>query len=347
MGPGGAEAHQGRSSGLRRFLRRIAANRRLVVALQVAALLVLLGFLSYAVRDSWAEAGPLIRHADLTDLTLACMALGAYYLLFAVGWMWILRAYGIRLPYLIALQAEMVSMLAKYIPGGVWTPAARVVAVRRVGNVTDNSVVLASIALEAGLSAIAGVMVFAISLPTVESVEIPIWPLVAFAICVLFLLHPRVFAPAATRLFKPFGGSAIRPLPWRVAVALLLWYSFTWLVGGLALFFLLRSVGNVDPVSIAYLGGASCVGAIVAVLAVFAPSGLGVREGAMYTALTAITTSSVALATVALNRVAITLVEALLLGIGVVLWRLRGPTLQPPSPPPAPVPLPEEPTIRV
>ena len=195
MGSGGAEAHQGRSSGLRRLLRRIAANRRLVVALQVAALVVLLGFLSYAVRDSWAEAGPLIRHADLTDLTLACMALGAYYLLFAVGWMWILRAYGIRLPYLIALQAEMVSMLAKYIPGGVWTPAARVVAVRRVGNVTDNSVVLASIALEAGLSAIAGVMVFAISLPTVESVEIPIWPLVGFAICVLFLLHPRVFAP--------------------------------------------------------------------------------------------------------------------------------------------------------
>ena len=49
----------------------------------------------------------------------------------------------------------------------------------------------------------------------------------------------------------------------------------------------------------------------------------------------------------ALNRVAITLVEALLLGVGVVLWRLRGPALQPPSPPPAPVPLPEEPPIRV
>ena len=67
----------------------------------------------------------------------------------------------------------------------------------------------------------------------------------------------------------------------------------------------------------------------------------------MYTALTAVTRSGAALGATALNRVAITLVEAMLLGIGVVLWRLRGPALPPPSPPPAPVPLPEEPPIRV
>ena len=59
-------------------------------------------------------------------------------------------------------------MLAKYVPGGVWTPAARVVAVRRLG-VTDTPLVLGSIALEAGLAAIAGVLVFGVSLTTVSS----------------------------------------------------------------------------------------------------------------------------------------------------------------------------------
>ena len=43
----------------------------------------------------------------------------------------ILAAWGIRIPYRVALQAEMVSMLAKYVPGGVWTPAARVAALGR------------------------------------------------------------------------------------------------------------------------------------------------------------------------------------------------------------------------
>ena len=42
------------------------------------------------------------------------------------------------LSYSVTLRAEMVSMLAKYIPGGIWTPAARVVAARRAG-VTDAS----------------------------------------------------------------------------------------------------------------------------------------------------------------------------------------------------------------
>ena len=77
------------------------------------------------------------------------MLLAAYYLLFVLGWQRILRAYSIRLGYGEALGAEMLSMLAKYIPGGVWTPAARVVAVRRAG-VDNNSVVLATILLEAG-----------------------------------------------------------------------------------------------------------------------------------------------------------------------------------------------------
>ena len=31
-----------------------------------------------------------------------------------------------------ALRAEMVSMLAKYVPGGVWTPAARVAALAKL-----------------------------------------------------------------------------------------------------------------------------------------------------------------------------------------------------------------------
>ena len=97
-------------------------------------------------------------------------------------------------------------MLAKYIPGGVWTPAARVVAARRAG-VDNTSVVLATILLEAGLSAVAGVIVLAASLPFVSGVDAPVWPVVGFAVLATGLLHPRVFAPLATRLLRRFGGA--------------------------------------------------------------------------------------------------------------------------------------------
>nr|MDP9490911.1 hypothetical protein [Actinomycetota bacterium] len=65
-----------------------------------------------------------------------------------------------------------------------------------------------------------------------------------------------------------------------------------------------------------------------------APSGLGVREASMYGLLLAVASSGVALGAIVLNRLAITLVEAALLGLGVLVW--RGREEQVPEAPPVP-----------
>jgi uncharacterized membrane protein YbhN (UPF0104 family) len=103
---------------------------------------------------------------------------------------------------------------------------------------------------------------------------------------------------------------------------LLLFYSGTWLIGGTALWLLLRSVGAHPGVSsIVFLGGVAAIGAIVAVLAVFAPSGLGPREASMYGLMLAITSQGAALSATLLNRVAITVVEVLLFVVGGLILR--------------------------
>ena len=220
---------------------------------------------------------------------------------------------GIELDYRTALRAEMLSMLAKYIPGGVWTPAARVVAVRKVG-VRNTPLVLGSIALEAGLSAIAGVAVF---VALAGHRELP----------QRAGLAARRIRAGAGRAAAPTGvlsaDDADRPAPGQrtdpaasASASCSAWsryYCLTWLLAGLALFFLARSVGNPPVSSIPYLGGVSAVGAIVAVLVVIAPSGLGVREGAMYSLLVAVMSPAAALGTVVLNRLGITVVELVLL----------------------------------
>jgi uncharacterized membrane protein YbhN (UPF0104 family) len=216
----------------------------------------------------------------------------------------------------------MVSMLAKYIPGGVWTPAARVLAARRAG-VTDTTLVLSSILVEAGLSAVSGVLVFLAGVALVGESGTDLVPVLAFGVLIAVLLHPRIFSWLAKRILKPFGGTPPPPLRWRTMLALLGYYAFTWLVGGAALYFLLRAVGGSPSVTdVVFLGGASAVGAIVAVVVVFAPSGVGVREGAMYGLIQVIAPSGAALGTVVLNRFAITIVEAALLVGGLLLFRL-------------------------
>lgn len=303
------------------LLARIAARRRLVVSLQIGFVAALLGFLGWALRDTWGEALPRLRDADLVDLSIACLLLAAYYLMFVIGWQWILRTLGIRISYPVALQSEMASMLAKYIPGGIWTPAARVVWLRKAARVERTSVVVASILLEAGLSAVAGVLVLVCALPFVEGWDAPIWPVVLFGIGIAGILHPRIYRVVARLAFRPFGAEAPPALPWRTMLGLVVFYSANWVLGGFALLFLVRSVGgDAGPEAAAYLGGTAAVGAIVAVLSVLAPSGLGVREASMYGLLLAVASPGVALGAIVLNRLAITVVEAGLLGTAVLAW---------------------------
>ena len=308
-------------------LRAVAAFFRahplLSKGLQVGLLVVTVGFCVWAVRNEWPKASPRLEHASPAYLALAFAAVAIYYLVFILGWIRILAAWGIDIPYRVALGAEMVSMLAKYIPGGVWTPAARAVALRRSAGVTETPKVLASVFVEAALSAISGVIVFVVSLAWVKGVNAPLLPLVAFGVACAVGLHPRIFRPVANRLLRPFGAEHLEPLPFGETLGLVLFYCGTWLIGGAAVYFMLRSVGSSPSLAtIPFLGGVSAVGAIVAVVAFFAPSGIGAREASMYGLLLAITSEGPALSVTVINRLAITLVELALFGAGVATWRV-------------------------
>ncbi len=300
-------------------------HRRLLAVLQIAVLVVFFGALGWGLRGSFDSAAKDLDHANLVLFLLGCLALAVYYLVFVVGWMWILREWGVRIHYPLALRAEMVSMLAKYVPGGIWTPAARVVAARRAG-VTDAALVTSSMLLEAGLSAVAGILVFVLSLAYVDNVDAPLAPLLVFGVVVAILVQPRVFRPLARWVLRRFHYTKELPnMRARTLYLLLVFYAGTWIIGGVALWLILRSVGaHPEAASIVFLGGVAAVGAIVAVLFVFAPSGLGVREASMYGLLLAVATPGQALGAVALNRLALTGVELLILLVGgVVLRRSR------------------------
>ncbi len=304
----------------------LRARPRLIRGIQLTLLVLTIGFCVWAVRDQWSKAGPLLSNASPAYLALSVAVVALYYLVFILGWIRMLDAWDIHISYRVGLQAEMVSMLAKYLPGGVWTPAARAVALRRYGDVTDTPKVLASILVEAALSAISGVIVFVLSLAWVHGVNAPLLPLVGFAVLLAALLHPRIFRPLFNKLLKPFGAHDLEPLPFPLTLGLLLFYCGTWIIGGFAVYFMLRSLGaEVGLATIPFLGGVSAIGAIVAVLAVFAPSGIGAREASMYAVLLAVTTSGAALGVTLINRLAITLVELLLFAVGIVSWRLTRP----------------------
>lgn len=304
-----------------RVASELRRHPRLRVAVELTLLAIFLGLFTWGVRGSFHAAGKDLRNANPGLFALACAAVAAYYLVFVIGWIRILSDWGVHISYPTSLRAEIISMLAKYVPGGVWTPAARVVAMRRAG-VTDAALVTAAMLVEAGLSAVSGVLVFAISLAWVRGVSGPVIPIGIFGIVVAVLLHPRIFRALAARFLRRLGYEELPPLRPSTLVFLLLFYAGTWVIGGAGLWLLLRSVGAHPTAStIVFLGGTAAVGAIVAVLAFFAPSGLGAREGSMYGLMLAIVAPGAALSATLLNRVAITVVEVLLFLVGSLVLR--------------------------
>jgi uncharacterized membrane protein YbhN (UPF0104 family) len=308
----------------RELVSALKRRPRLRRTLEAVAALVVIGVCAYVVKGEWSKAEPQLANARISDVCFALATVAIYYLVFILGWIRILAAWDIQVSYRAALQAEMVSMLAKYIPGGVWTPAARVAALERLTGETATGTILASILIEAILSAISGIIVFVISLAWVRNVDAPVVPIVLFTLICVAFLHPRIFRPVTARLLKPFGLPALEPLPFPTMAALLGFYCCTWLIGGLGLYFLIRSLGTTTHLTtIPFLGGTAAIGAIVAVLAIFAPSGLGVREASMYALLIAVTSDPTALGATILNRLTITVVELGLFLAGIAIWSGR------------------------
>jgi uncharacterized membrane protein YbhN (UPF0104 family) len=307
-----------------RVLAALERRPHLRRALSIVVTVVVLGLCAYAVQTQWRRAGPMLGDVDPGYFALALAVVATYYLVFILGWIRILASWGVDVPYGAALQAEMISMIAKYIPGGVWTPASRVAALQRLTGQRRTAVILASILVEAVLSAISGVVVFVVSLAWVRDVHAPLAPLIAFAVVCAAILHPRIFRPVASKVLKPFGMTELDPLPFGTMLGLLAFYCGTWLIGGFGLYFMILSVHeNPGLASVAYLGGTAAIGAIVAVLVVLAPGGIGVREASMVGLLVSVTSSAAALSVVILNRLAITVVEVALFVVGVGAWRLR------------------------
>ena len=305
----------------RRAFNFVKQHPRVFITVQAVVLLVFLGSIGWALRGSFKDAGDNLRNADPVLFTLACATLAVYYLVFVFGWMRILADWDLHISYPAALRAEMVSMLAKYVPGGVWTPAARVVAARRAG-ITDGALVTVSILVEAGISAVAGVIVFVVSLLWVDGANAPIVPIVLFAVVVTALLHPKVFLPARV-------AGVAKARSWVAAAA-------SHLDDGLLAPLLLRDLadrraravaspavgrrasrGLLDRLSRRRGGGRSDRRRALGVRALGSrpARGVDVRPHARRRH------TGAALGATVLNRVAITLVEVLLLVVGGVLLR--------------------------
>ncbi len=287
----------------------------------LAAGLLVLGFLGWALADGWTAVADYDWEIHPGLLAAGCLVLLLFYLASGLGWGAIAdRLHHPGPPARVTLSIWARSLLGRYVPGSVVMVVGRVVLSHERG--VPRRTTVAAMAYEqllsVGVAAGGGVVFLALYGNQGDGRT---WLLVLLPLGLLGL-HPRIFGPVSSWLLRKAGRE---PLPRLIATRPLLgivaWYTATAVILALGIWLVVRSAAGPEAGGPAFVGLAFLLSFAVSMLVVIFPSGLGIREGAFALALAQNVPGSVAVALSVGTRLVLTLVELAFIGIVVLLGR--------------------------
>jgi uncharacterized membrane protein YbhN (UPF0104 family) len=300
----------------------LPARRLWVTLVKWACFLAVLGWVGQAfVRQFMAVDWSRMRFSA----AYAAAAMGLY-LLAKVGGLVVQRSVlwslGSKLGWQKQAASAWVPQLGKYVPGKVAGVMGMVYMLSRWG--VRASAAASMVVITVGLFVVTGLLV---------SVPLTLWQPVrgylplAWLWCMLLsavglvCLHPRVFAFVANFFLRKLKRPVITMPPLRKYWEPLFLSFLQWIILGLALWMVVRSLGEIAPAAMVFLIAATALSQSVGLLAVFAPAGMGVREGMLLVILGPVLGADTAAVAIVLSRLGQILADVLAAGVGIVLWR--------------------------
>lgn len=257
---------------------------------------------------------------------LAGLTVLATYAALIGAWNGVLGGWGESLPFPVAARVWAVSNLGRYVPGKIWAVAGLAVLAQREG-VSGTAAAASALAMQA-ISLGTGVVVVA-ALPQGARASVPAGALAVVGVAAL----GSIVALSATDLAGWIGRLAGRRVPVprvppRAAAVGAGATLIAWLAYGVAFWMLGRGVvGDAGP-TLPLAIGAFAGGYIVGLIALFAPGGLGVREGILLGLLAPTVGVGVATVLAVSSRLLLTITElvAAAAALGLSRRRHRGDT---------------------
>ena len=280
------------------------------------------GVIAWAVARQWSVVSESVarvgwmRVAVATALALLALAFNT------LSWRTVMQSVGLDAPLREASGVFLVSQAGKYVPGAVWPVVAQAEFARGHGVTRARATVGSLVAMAVGV-VMAGV-VGAVALAFFSSGSVlRYWWVVLLALALAVTLFPPVLTrllALALRLLRREGD--VPRIGGKALAASAGWSALNWAALGAQAWVLLAALGGSDA-TYGLATGAFALAWLVGFLAVFAPAGAGFREGALYFLLGAAVTQPQALAFALVSRFAMTLADAIGLGLGALARRSR------------------------
>ncbi|HRK32885.1 MAG TPA: hypothetical protein PLD59_17615 [Tepidisphaeraceae bacterium] len=299
-----------------------AAARNWVIALKLALLLVVLGFVGWALYRNFQQIDFSAVRFSVAPAALAVVFLVVVSTVQMVSYRSLLSAYTQAPAWRVMAAVAWVPPLGKYVPGKVAALLGAIYMLRRFN--IPAAVAISVVLVLDGLAVIAGLITGSPLLlwEPVQRVLPGGWVYCGIIVAAgIVCLHPAVFGRAINFALKKLKKPPLPRMPDVARYIVPVMCAFAqWIAAGLALWFMTRSVAEMPASQIPLFISIAALAMTISYLALFAPAGLGVRE-AIYLGTLASLIGPKAAIVVAAMRVAQTLVELGLAGVGMVLLR--------------------------
>ena len=242
-------------------------------------------FIVKVLYHNWCQLSEYSLHLDYSLLMLSMLVLIAAYLLLNSTWYFLTGKMGINSAYGGSTRNWFYSQLWKYLPGKVGVLFGRAYLYQKEG-ISLQRISLA-VVVEAAMSLIAACVIALVSFAWVgrmkgERITPDSVVIVAGVIIggIIVFLHPAVFERAINRVLTLMKRQRIK-IEWRYldSITILCCYTLNWFVVGVAFYLFVNSFISIPMSEIFFLTGSLAFASIVSFVSIFAPAGIGVREG--------------------------------------------------------------------
>lgn len=257
-----------------------------------------------------------------SHLILCFLFVNAAYIAIAFIWFRISISCGLNASLLKACEAWFLSLLGKYVPGKVTLFLVRFDAYRKY----SKRKVAVAISIEQISSMAAGSILFLVALTSsVQIVPYYIkWVSCIGAVLFLLLLWPPIFMSLINHGLKFLKREPIKEFPpYGVLIRFVFAYIFAGLLQGMGFYFVLNSYSPVDFRYFLIIAGIYEAASLVGLAAVFAPSGIGVREGILFICLSSFIPKPAVIVGAITIRLITTAAELLLAGFFLAAYKIR------------------------
>jgi uncharacterized membrane protein YbhN (UPF0104 family) len=292
---------------------------RLFRIIQWAIVVAIFVFFGKMVWDNWNQVKDTPFTLQPLPFILSTLLFAFSYFIQIWAWYLITLKLKIALSPLETLKTWFTSQWGKYLPGKIWLLLGRFTYYESKGKSKKSISValyfeMVTMMVAAGLIFLAALLLFKEIGPFYSGIQSG-WLIFLFLLG-FASLHPRVLEKI---LNWTLVQSKREPTSLSISYLDILWVLFicivSWVVGGIGFYLFVDSVYPVSSKYILFLTGALAISSTLGLIAIFAPGGLGVREGVLVYLLSTMMPAPIAVIISVLTRLWMTLIEIGLMGV--------------------------------